>query len=814
MSHPFFDFHKAIFKNCSKLTNLIIPNFVSSISDSAFYGCSSLTQIVIPSSLISIDSFAFFKCISLVSILIPPSVISIGKFAFSKCIHLTEISIQSSIKSIENSVFSGCSSLKQISIPSSVESLGDYAFFECSLLENVIIPDSVENIGEYCFYDCHSLKQLKIPPSIKSISPNAFDYELSKILNISSQQPDLYSQRMHLIKQDVFELYQTPPQLIEELQNLAGKVLDFKSLKDQVRSISSRYNCIYICFITGPSKKTQEFRCKHYNTSYKCQSFIKYFYDEEKHVFHLDTMNSEHSHIIGQVNPGRNVDTLPKEQKEKIIEYTKLGLSSGRIRILESLYCSPQILYNARRETLKKMHVDEMKLFLDELNRWKNWEYILYNDNDNKLSAVYAFHLPIINSFYSTSVCAVDDTSCTNFFDYYLYVMICSDENNKNQLLAFSLLPDKSSKTISQFFKEVKIRIGNIKTFLTDRSPSQIESIRNIWPEANIIFCAIHIGRNIKAIIGVEILHLYDNMRNGVISEEELINEFRKYITNHRDDEKYAKAVNLLITLLEEVDHWLPSMINIYNHCGNDTTNRVEGFFGNLKTMTDHGILTFHLLIRAIFIIAKGYLNSSNHESQKCIDENIISIDDQSKISNFALLTMLNEYSEIDLGNDDGIEYSQCCCNIKMVYNIPCKHLLRERRSKGIKPLISIADIPLRWIHNLDYQIQIEVKSKIVHKQIDEKDDIDWSYSSLVGVFGKYFSVAKRSPQIRTIFRKMLSELTSVEVETESSTDLRPPNNLPIAGPKKRNPRKNVDHKKRGNKKEKLKALTFKKQNT
>ena len=135
-------------------------------------------------------------------------------------------------------------------------------------------------------------------------------------------------------------------------------------------------------------------------------------------------MNSEHSHIIGQVNPGRNVDTLTKEQKEKIIEYTKLGLSSGRIRILESLYCSPQILYNARRETLKKMHVDEMKLFLDELNRWKNWEYILYNDNDNKLSAVYAFHLPIINSFYSTSVCAVDDTDCTNFFDYYLYVII------------------------------------------------------------------------------------------------------------------------------------------------------------------------------------------------------------------------------------------------------------------------------------------------------------------------------------------------------------------------------------------------------
>ena len=74
------------------------------------------------------------------------------------------------------------------------------------------------------------------------------------------------------------------------------------------------------------------------NQDIEIDQIRKYFYDEEKHVFHLDTMNSEHSHIIGQVNPGRNVDTLTKEQKEKIIEYTKLGLSSGRIRILESLY--------------------------------------------------------------------------------------------------------------------------------------------------------------------------------------------------------------------------------------------------------------------------------------------------------------------------------------------------------------------------------------------------------------------------------------------------------------------------------------------
>ena len=50
-------------------------------------------------------------------------------------------------------------------------------------------------------------------------------------------------------------------------------------------------------------------------------------------------------------------------------------------------------------------------------------------------------------------------------------------------------------------------------------------------------------------------LHLYDSMRNGVISEEELLSEFRKFITDHRDDEKFSKGVGLLTNILEEVDH-------------------------------------------------------------------------------------------------------------------------------------------------------------------------------------------------------------------------------------------------------------------
>lgn len=69
-------------------------------------------------------------------------------------------------------------------------------------------------------------------------------------------------------------------------------------------------------------------------------------------------------------------------------------------------------------------------------------------------------------------------------------------------------------------------------------------------------------------------LHYFDNMKKGQITEEMLLSEFRNYITDHQADSDYARVVSLLSNLLDDIDHWLPSMINMYCHCTNDTTNR------------------------------------------------------------------------------------------------------------------------------------------------------------------------------------------------------------------------------------------------
>ncbi len=83
----------------------------------------------------------------------------------------------------------------------------------------------------------------------------------------------------------------------------------------------------------------------------------------------------------------------------------------------------------------------------------------------------------------------------------------------------------KTKNSISRFLKELKNKIGNINIFLCDKNKAQIEAIKYVWPESKIIYCAIHIGRNIKNDVGEEMYILYCQMRKEIISEEELIDK-------------------------------------------------------------------------------------------------------------------------------------------------------------------------------------------------------------------------------------------------------------------------------------------------
>ncbi|MBR3671594.1 MAG: leucine-rich repeat protein [Spirochaetia bacterium] len=208
----------------SKLSDLTIPNSVTTIRDYAFAYIRGLTNLAIPNSVTSIGSNAFIGCSGLTSLSIPSSVTSIGQSAFSNCTNIETVNFNAvnctSMGSSDNPAFSGCSKITTISIGPDVKNIPSYAFwgFDNSITVNYdasncttiagncfnnsfdismvfgsdvqIIPPSafknytnlisidfdngVINIGEYAFQACTSITSITIPNSVTTIGASAF----------------------------------------------------------------------------------------------------------------------------------------------------------------------------------------------------------------------------------------------------------------------------------------------------------------------------------------------------------------------------------------------------------------------------------------------------------------------------------------------------------------------------------------------------------------------------------------------------------------------------------------------------------------
>ena len=241
----------AVFKGDTLLlgckTTANIPNGTTVIEESAFYDCDGLTQITLPNTITTIGSSAFCSS-GLISITLPPSLEKLHDNAFSYCGKLTEVvAFLEEPLSIKNSVFYEISDnavLKipfgtknaysnndvwsqafssivefdkkkftvdgicyivdennpdavivtshengyqglEYTIPSTVNhygmkytviAIGDSAFKDSHLLENIVLPHTIKEIGFEAFFQCYRLSSINIPDGTTVIKNFAFSH--------------------------------------------------------------------------------------------------------------------------------------------------------------------------------------------------------------------------------------------------------------------------------------------------------------------------------------------------------------------------------------------------------------------------------------------------------------------------------------------------------------------------------------------------------------------------------------------------------------------------------------------------------------
>ena len=163
-----------LYVNGKLITDLVIPDGVTTIGNYTFYDCSTITKVTVGNSVTTIGEGAFANCSSLTSVTIPDNVATIGSNAFYNCSGLTSLTVGNSVTTIGEQAFAYCSSLTSVTIPDNVTIIGSNAFYKCSGLTGLTVGNSVTTIGEGAFAYCSSLTSVTIPDNVATVGSYAF----------------------------------------------------------------------------------------------------------------------------------------------------------------------------------------------------------------------------------------------------------------------------------------------------------------------------------------------------------------------------------------------------------------------------------------------------------------------------------------------------------------------------------------------------------------------------------------------------------------------------------------------------------------
>ncbi len=177
------------FALCSSLEKVSLSQSLVSIGETAFYGTTSLKQISFPSSLRTIGMFAFAHS-GLTEVVIPEGVTTLGNGAFAWNESLTSATLPTTITDFDDvreddddadmfGTFYGCSALSEVILPDGMTKLGKQMFAQCESLTEITIPSGVTEIPDYLFTMASvdyrvKFKSLTLPSTLTKIGQFAF----------------------------------------------------------------------------------------------------------------------------------------------------------------------------------------------------------------------------------------------------------------------------------------------------------------------------------------------------------------------------------------------------------------------------------------------------------------------------------------------------------------------------------------------------------------------------------------------------------------------------------------------------------------
>ena len=238
----------------------------------------------------------------------------------------------------------------------------------------------------------------------------------------------------------------------------------------------------------------------------------------------LTSCSWEHTHPISS----EFVDAWLRPNGEivgTIRELTRTGMSAPEIRKKTGTTMPARKLYDIRRPILKEKSVsgwDELIQASGSMQqRWRIRLHYEGEKNEKGLMLITYVSRRFSTSAIARDIVQMDDIVGTNLSHLAIVNLVFQDENEKTQVLAFAVTRDRDAKSFTSVLSDVKEIVGCPRAILVDRLRAQIAAIEEVMPETRVIFCHVHLQRNILKVFqskAQEVMCLFHEFVTGKIS--------------------------------------------------------------------------------------------------------------------------------------------------------------------------------------------------------------------------------------------------------------------------------------------------------
>lgn len=405
-----------------------------------------------------------------------------------------------------------------------------------------------------------------------------------------------------------------------------------------------------------------------------------------------------HNHALSTYGGHSYVGRLTSEERNLVYEMTKAGVKpKNALSILKerdpSNASTLQNLYNVRKkmrveEKVEKTHLQQLMLLIDQHG------YIQHNRRDSETDVVKNLFWAHPDSIRMAKcfpyVFIMDSTYKSNKYKWPLFEIVGVSSTMMTFSVCYCLMEHETEVAYSWCLERFQELLNGVspKLFVTGKEPALVNSLDNLFPEANKILCRWHVSMGVKAkgrsdLQDEEQRKKLEEMWHDVIHST-TVDEFESRLAEMFS---YFNSFPSVIKYLKEA--WLPykerfvvAWTEQLLHFGNTSTKRAEGAHARLKrylmNTSHYDFLSMWNMIHSSLGVQMTEIMSSFEKSINAIGSEYkipFLADIRGSVSSSAMKFLAEEKNRC---GEVGIDVMKCGCALKRTHGLPCAHEMNE----------------------------------------------------------------------------------------------------------------------------------------